>query len=218
MEELLTAIWPEWQEYSVVPLILYGITILATVIKTPKEGANPLYVIIYRIIGFIAMNIGDAKNADDVAAGRSLNYDKKNTTKTLLILAMSASLLTAGCALKELEPHEKGIAIAQELTETYYVLEDQYFRLAPGTQKQIAPMLDKYRLSLVLLRDAASTWYKTKTQPVEFNTIVMQINQLVTDMKCIISHNSASLPDKYKTTKNVADKITKMCLISHKIE
>lgn len=218
MEDFLTAIWPEWQEYSIVPIILYGITILATIIKTPKEGANPLWVITYRVIGFIAMNIGDAKNADDVAAGRSLNYDKKCKTNTLLILAMSASLFTIGCALKELEPHEQGIAIAQELTETYYVLEDQYFKLAPDTQNRIAPMLDKYRLSLVLLRDAASTWYKTKTQPVEFNTIVMQIRQLVTDMKCIVGHNSASLPNKYKTTKSAANKITKMCLASYKIE
>lgn len=186
MEDFLTAIWPEWREYSIVPLILYGITILATVIKTPKEGANPLYVIIYRIIGFIAMNIGDAKNADDVAAGRSLNYDKKN--KTLLVLIMTGSLLTTGCALKELEPHEKGIAIAQELTETYYVLEEQYFKLSSDTQKQVAPMLDKYRLSLVLLRDAASTWYKTKTEPVEFNALVKQINQLVIDTKYLVGH------------------------------
>lgn len=189
MEEFLTAIWPGWEEYAIVPLILYGITVLATVLKTPKEDANPIYVIAYRVISFIAMNIGDAKNADDVAAGRTLNYNstkKCDTNKTLLVLVMAASLFATGCALKNLEPHEQGIAIAQELTEAYYILEEQYFDLPQETQEQVAPLLNTYRKTLVLLRDSASLWYKTQTKPVDFDELSNSIAYLINDIKVLI--------------------------------
>lgn len=190
MEEFLTAIWPEWREYAIVPVVLYAITILATKLKTPSENANPLWVITYRIISFIAMNIGDAKNADDVAAGRTLNYnnvkcDTKN--KTVLVLVVAASIMASGCALKNMPPHEQGIAIAQELTETYYILEEQYLELPKETQVKVAPLLNKYRYTLVLLRDSASIWYRTKIKPTDFEKLAETITNLITNIKMLIS-------------------------------
>lgn len=183
MEEFLTAVWPNWQDYAIVPIILYAITIIAAKLKTPAEGSNKVYVFVYHLINFIAMNIGDAKNADDVAANRKLEFKPKDT---LLVVIMSAAVMASGCALKNLEPHEQGIAVAQELTETYYILEEQYFDLPSEVQEQVAPLLNTYRKTLVLLRDSASLWYKTKAKPIEFDELSNSIAYLINDIKVLI--------------------------------
>lgn len=184
MEEFLTAIWPNWQDYAIVPIILYAITVIATKLKTPAEGSNKVYVFVYHLINLIAMNIGDAKNADDVAAN---NTKKCNTNNTLLVLVMAASLFAGGCALKNLEPHEQGIAVAQELTETYYALEDAYFTLPESTQEKVAPVLNKCRDSIVLLRDSASLWYRTKEKPTDFDELANTVSNLISDIYTLIA-------------------------------
>lgn len=178
MEEFLTQIWPNWQEYSWAPLVLYLFVILAAALKSPTGNSNPVYVFIYRLINYIAMNIGRAKNADDV--------NTKTGNKTLLVLLLAIPLFASGCALKTMEPHEQGVAITQELTEAYYVLEQQYFYLPHDTQTQVAPYLDKYRLTLVLLRDCAAVWYDSKIKPPQFDTLLNSVSQIAKDINLLI--------------------------------
>lgn len=178
MEGLLTQIWPNWQEYSWAPLVLYLFVILAAMLKAPTGNSNPIYVLIYRLINYIAMNVGKAKNADDIKT--------KTNTKTLLVLLLAIPLFASGCALKTMEPHEQGIAVAQELTEAYYILEQQYFYLPHDTQMQVAPYLDKYRVTLVLLRDCASIWYNSKIKPPQFDTLLNSVSQIAKDINTLI--------------------------------
>lgn len=162
-----------------VTLIIIAITWLPTFLPVPTETSNPVYVFIYKVLNALAANVGKAKNANTAPS-------KSDQNKTLLVLVMAASLFATGCALKNLEPHEQGIAVAQELTETYYILEEQYFDLPSEVQEQVAPLLNTYRRTLVLLRDSASLWYKTQTKPVDFDELSNSIAYLINDIKALI--------------------------------
>lgn len=105
----------------------------------------------------------------------------------MLVLLTFSLLSVSGCALKGLETHEQGIAVTQELTETYYAMEDQYFKLPEKIQDEVAPLLDNYRHTLVLLRDSASLWYKNKAKPIEFDVLVQDITNIINDIKVIIN-------------------------------
>lgn len=166
----------------VVALIVIAITWLPTFLPVPTETSNSFYVFIYKVLNAIAANVGKAKNAATPSQAT-----KTDSTKTLLVLLTIGALSLGGCAFKSLEPHEQGIAVAEELTNVYFALEEQYQDLPADTQEQVAPLLNKYKRALILLRDGASMWYKTHEQPVDFDMLSDSIGQLIIDIKAIIS-------------------------------
>lgn len=158
---------------------------LPTILPVPTETSNKFYKFIHHILNNIAANVGKAKNAQ-VSSKSSESTSK--TSKDIMLVLLSFSILTlSGCALKDLKPHEQGIAIAEELTETYFALEEQYSELSEPLQCKLAPMLDKYRESLVLLRDSASLWYKSKETPNDFVNILTNVNNILNDIRTVIA-------------------------------
>lgn len=158
---------------------------LPTILPIPTETSSKFYKFTYHILNNISANVGKAKNAQ-MLPKNSESIPK--ISKDIMLVLLSFSILTlSGCALKGLKPHEQGIAIAEELTETYFALEKQYSELSEPLQNKLAPMLDKYRESLVLLRDSASLWYKSKETPHDFAKILANVNNILNDIRTIIA-------------------------------
>lgn len=169
---------------TIVAIIVICIMWLPTILPVPTEESNKFYTFVYKVINAISANIGRARNAS--TPPRSSRIDSKTQIQTLLVLLSISVLTLSGCALKTLEPHEQGVAITHELTQTYYALEEQYITLPEDTQDKIAPLLDKYRETLVLLRDSASLWYKTKTKPLDFDMLANSLTAILEDITVLV--------------------------------
>ena len=63
MEEFITEIFGS---YAGLVLSIMGVcAAIATLLPAPAEDSNIVYKGLYKVLNFIAMNIGKAKNADD---------------------------------------------------------------------------------------------------------------------------------------------------------
>lgn len=90
---------------------------------------------------------------------------------TLAVL-LFGTLALGGCALKELQPHEKAVAISSELATSYKALHQQYLILhdtmpdrRDTLEHKVAPVMDASKHAIVLLGEAAHIWRTTKEQP-----------------------------------------------------
>lgn len=166
-----------------VALIVIGLTWVPTFLPVPTETSSAFYVFLYKVLNAIAANVGNAKNANTPPSTTKSKTDTKNT---MLVLLALGTLTLGGCALKNLEPHEQGLAVAEEVTTVYFALEEQYYDLPADVQPKVAPLLNKYRKTLILFRDSASLWYKTQEEPADFDMLYDTIGQLIMDIKAII--------------------------------
>lgn len=66
MEEFITEIFGS---YAGLVLSIMGVcAAIATLLPAPAEDSNIVYKCVYKVLNFIAMNIGKATNADDAKA------------------------------------------------------------------------------------------------------------------------------------------------------
>jgi hypothetical protein len=80
--ENLTGIVPDsWMAW--ITLVVTICAAIAVVLPAPKEESNVVYRFIYRIIQWVALNLGKAKNTTDPKAASTSTQDaEKQTTST----------------------------------------------------------------------------------------------------------------------------------------
>ena len=69
MEELITDLFGT---YAGLVLSIMGVcAAVAALLPAPTEDSNVVYKAVYKVLNWLAMNIGKAKNADDVAQNKT---------------------------------------------------------------------------------------------------------------------------------------------------
>ncbi|WP_018125704.1 hypothetical protein [Desulfovibrio oxyclinae] len=133
---------------------------------------------------------GRIKARDKVVAGKP---DKTGLGVVLLIVTLGPAL--SGCALKNLPPHEQAVAVTDEITTAFESVDTQYRQLLPqvepDTRKQlktdVAPLLNRTKTVLVLLRNATDTWRYSRTRPGDWPALLDKARSLLTQAKAAMN-------------------------------
>lgn len=116
--------------------------------------------------------------------------------KLLLLVALLLPVLsvTSGCALKGMQPHEQAMAVGEELRITYVALHQEYEQLhaalpdaRPTLEADVAPLLDKAKLAVIVLREGAGTYARTKTAPGDWLTMKTNAMRLLGDAAALLA-------------------------------
>lgn len=95
--------------------------------------------------------------------------------------------LMTGCAMKNLSPPDKAVAVGQELTNAYEAARAEHLHLVESLppdkalwmKRNVAPVLNEAQDYLVLYRRAANTWRRTQLKPDEIDGYSDEVTKLI---------------------------------------
>ncbi|GFM38306.1 hypothetical protein [Desulfovibrio psychrotolerans] len=107
----------------------------------------------------------------------------------VLLLFLLVPVALPGCALKDLSPHEKGLAVGNELNTAYAALHQEYLSLHASLppagvlflEKKVAPAMDTAKRAIVAYDDAAIIYARTKTKPLSWSQLLIDAETALQD-------------------------------------
>lgn len=95
--------------------------------------------------------------------------------------------LTTGCAMKNLSPPDKAVAVGYELTQAFEAVRAEHLRLvdelppdkAAWMKRNVAPIINEAQDYLVLYRRVANTWRRTQLKPDDFDGLSDEVTKLI---------------------------------------
>ena len=122
-------------------------------------------------IGGLLSIYGRIKATKNVSVKKVPKATGKAAGVILLFLLVPVAL--PGCALKDLSPHEKGLAVGTELNTAYAALHQEYLSLHASLppagvlflEKKVAPVMDTAKRAIVAFDDAAMIYARTRIEP-----------------------------------------------------
>lgn len=90
-----------------------------------------------------------------------------------VLLALLLPVALSACALTNLAPHEKGLAVGDELRASYTALYSEYLELHEALppdgvaflEEKVAPVMDSAKAAIIAYRDAAQVYARTRVEP-----------------------------------------------------
>ena len=154
---------------------LIGVLVLILSFIVNKWGLPVEEGEVYEVATLIAGLIGAVLAVwGRFTAKKALTLGKAPKVLPVVLLALSLSL--PACAMRDLTPPQKALAVGQELKLTFDVIVESYKDLlfavdedqSAAIRVAVEPHLLKAGWAVVALRDAATIWAETGRQPLDY--------------------------------------------------
>lgn len=183
-----------WKSKTIWGVIVTAVSLVASlsghnIDDTTQTELINVGVTIGGVVGSILAIYGRMK------ADKPIKKEKSNKSTEVLILLLLIPVTLQGCALANLQPHEKALVIGEELKTPYTNLYDEYKelheKLKPEQVKimeiEVAPVMDKAKAALIAFRDAAAIYARTKIEPDNYSALAASLEQAIADASAAIA-------------------------------
>jgi hypothetical protein len=155
-----------------------------------QAGLVDCGVAIGAAVGAVATVYGRMKASKKVSVKKGAN----GAAKPLLVLALCVPLSLQACALADLSPQDRALAVGEELRINYVGLYAEYGELHEALPPEgvaflhanVAPAMDTAKRAIVAYRDAAQVYARTDTEPEGYDALLRDARRAFSSCAALI--------------------------------